>query len=173
MGSRTWVCYDAECGLCVRWVNRFRVALEKHGFALLPLQSPAVRAALQLPDGELLAEMRVITPQGRIFGGADALAYLSSALWKPAFWLTRIPGVMPLLRRAYRYVARTRGCAGNTCPIRRSNLLRVGNPADWLPLLMLGIAAAVFGKLLPPLLYIVFAYLPIVYVWAAVKGGRL
>jgi hypothetical protein len=49
----------------------------------------------------------------------------------------------------------------------------VGNPADWLPLLMLGIAAAVFGKLLPPLLYIVFAYLPIVYVWAAVKGGRL
>jgi predicted DCC family thiol-disulfide oxidoreductase YuxK len=151
--SRNWVCYDAECGLCLRWANRFRTLLEKHGFILLPLQSPMVRAALQLPEDKLLDEMRVITPQGRIFGGADALAYLSSVIWKPLFWFTRIPGVMPLLRRAYRYVARNRGCAGDTCSTRRPNLLRVGNPADWLPLLMLGIAAAAFGRQLPPWFY--------------------
>ena len=147
------MCYDAECGLCVSSANRFRALLAKHGFALLPLQSPAVRKTLQLPEAELLAEMRVITRQGLVLGGADALAYLSSVLFKPFFWLTRIPGAMPLLRRAYRYVARNRGCAGNTCQTRPPLLLRVGNPADWLPLLVLAITAAVFGKPLPAWLY--------------------
>jgi predicted DCC family thiol-disulfide oxidoreductase YuxK len=151
--SRSWVCYDAECPLCIRWANRFRVTLEKHEFTLVALQSPTVRATLQLPDDELLAQMRVITPTGLVFGGADALAYISSVTCKPLFWLTRIPGVMPLLRRAYPYMARNRGCAGKTCQTRPSLLVRVGNPADWLPLLVLGIAAAVFGRELPPWLY--------------------
>ncbi len=147
-----WFCYDADCAFCVHWANRFRVPLERHGFTLLPLQSPAVRAALNLPERELLAEMRVITPV-ETFGGADALAYLSSVICKPLFWLTRIPGVMPLLRRVYRFMARNRGCAGNACQICRAHFLRVGNPVDWLPLLILGIAAAVIGKQLPPWLY--------------------
>lgn len=119
----------------------------------MPLQSPDVRAALHLPENELTAEMRVITPEEKIFGGADALAYLSSVICKPLFWLTRIPGAMPLLRRVYRFVARNRGCAGNACHTRRPILFRVGNPADWLPLLMLGLAAAAFGRQLPPWLY--------------------
>jgi len=123
--SPSWVCYDADCSLCIRWVNRFRTSLEKHGFTLLPLQSPAVRAALHLPETELMAEMRVITPQGFVFGGADALVYLSSILCKPLFWLTRIPGVMPLLRRVYRYVARNRDCAGHTCKTCRPLLVRM------------------------------------------------
>src|SRR4051812_16298755 len=131
--NRPWVCYDADCALCVRWANRFRAVLEKHGVTLLPLQSPAVRTALQLPEDELMAEMRVITPNGFILGGADALAYLSNVICKPLFWLTRIPGAMPLLRRAYRFLARNRGCAGDACHTRRANFLRVGNPVDWLP----------------------------------------
>jgi len=151
--DRPWVCYDADCALCLRWVNRCRHLFEKHGFALLPLQSPAVRAALPLAENELMAEMRVITPEGFVFGGADALAYLCSAICKPLFWLTHIPGVMPLLRRVYRYVARNRGCAGNTCQIDRRTFVEVGNPADWLPLLMLGVTAAVFGTRLPNWLY--------------------
>ena len=148
-----WVCYDADCPLCIRWVNRFRLSLEKNGFTLMPLQSPDVRALLRLPERELLAAMRVITPGGLVHSGADALVYISSRIWKPLFWLTRIPGVMPLLCRIYRYVARNRGCAGNACETRRPFLFRVGNPADWLPLLVLGIAAVAFGTKLPPWLY--------------------
>src|SRR4051812_33501937 len=96
--KRNWVCYDAECSLCIRWVERFRALLEKNGFALFPLQSPEVRAALQLPETDLLKEMRVITATGRVVGGADALAYVSRIVCKPVFWLTRIPGAMPLMR---------------------------------------------------------------------------
>lgn len=120
-GARNWVCYDAECALCIRWAERFRAFLEKHGFALLPLQSPDARAALQLPEHDLLKEMRVITADGRIFGGADALVYLGHLTCKPLFWLTRIPGAMPLLHRAYRFLARHRSCSNAVCraPKRR------------------------------------------------------
>jgi len=148
-----WVCYDADCPMCIRSADRFRGLLERHGFTLLPLQSPAVRDALQLTEPAILAEMRVITRDGDAIGGADALAYISSVVCKPLFWLTRIPGAMPLLRRAYRYVARNRGCAGNACQTRRVNSFRVGNPVDWLPLLILGIVAAAIGKQLPAWLY--------------------
>jgi predicted DCC family thiol-disulfide oxidoreductase YuxK len=113
--ARLWVCYDAECALCVRWAKRFREWLEKHGFTLLPLQSADVRAALQVPEKELLAEMRVITASGRVFGGADALAHISRIACKPLFWLTRIPGAMPLLRLGYRILANNRGCGANAC----------------------------------------------------------
>jgi len=92
----------AECALCVRRARRFQALLERHGFVLVPLQSTAVRAALRVPESELLAEMRVITSDGRVFGGADALVFLSHVVCKPLYELTRIPGVKPLLRIGYR-----------------------------------------------------------------------
>jgi hypothetical protein len=127
--------------------------LEKHGFTLLPLQAPVVRAHLELPEHELLAEMRVITPTGNVFGGAEALVYLGGSVCKTIFWLTRIPGVMPILRRAYFVLARNRGCAGGACRTRRITFGWVGNAADGLPLLILGIAAAVCSRHLSPWLY--------------------
>lgn len=144
-----WVCYDADCALCVRWAARFRALLKRNGFTLIPLQSPAVRAALPLSEEELLTEMRVITLEGRIFGGADALVYLSRVLCKPFFDLTHIPGIKPLLRTAYRFVARTRTCHASSCAARPLRLFRVGNPADWLPLVLLPPTAAAIGARLP------------------------
>ena len=118
-----WVCYDAECALCVRWADRFRAFLKKHGFALVPLQSPEVRTVLNLPEEDLLREMRVITETGLVFGGADALAYISRVACKPVYWLTRIPGAMPLLRSAYHVVAHNRNCVHGACRMMpRKNL---------------------------------------------------
>jgi predicted DCC family thiol-disulfide oxidoreductase YuxK len=151
--KRNWLCYDAECGLCIHWVERFRALLEKNGFALRPLQSPEVRAALCLPESDLLKEMRVITATGHIVGGADALAYISRIACKPLFWLTQIPGAMLLLRAAYRILARNRNCSNGACRMPGRNRFRVGNPVDWLPLAILTIAAAVIGKDFPAWLY--------------------
>jgi alginate O-acetyltransferase complex protein AlgI len=158
---RNWVCYDAECALCVRWAGRFRRLLERRGFTLLPLQSAAVRGILQVPESELFAEMRVITGDGRVLGGADALIYLGRVFWRPLFGFTLIPGVKPLLRMAYRFLARRRNCGDGACrnlPLKRTGgtpgpLRRVGNPADWLPLPILVLAAAVIGRQFPPWAY--------------------
>ena len=150
---RPWVCYDAECALCVRWAERFRTMLERHGFALKPLQSPAVLALLAIPRDELLSEMRVITRDGSVFGGADALIYLSRVIFKPLFVLTRFPGVRPLLKTVYRLIARNRSCSAGACRMRPVKSFRVGNPADWLPLLVPVSAAAILGKHVAPWLY--------------------
>jgi predicted DCC family thiol-disulfide oxidoreductase YuxK len=151
--KQNWICYDAECALCVRWANRLRVLCEKHGFILLPLQSPAVRNVLNVSEEQLLAEMRVITTNGHVFGGADALIYLSHVICKPLLLLTRIPGTTQILRAAYRFLARHRGCAAGACTTRRPAAFGVGNPVDWLPLLILGLAAAVIGAQFPAWLY--------------------
>jgi len=144
----------------VRRARRFQALLERHGFVLVPLQSTAVRAALRVPESELLAEMRVITSDGRVFGGADALVFLSHVVCKPLYELTRIPGVKPLLRIGYRFIARNRDCGGNACTVNRGDKIavtpksfRVGNPVDWLPLPILVLAAAVIGRQFPAWLY--------------------
>jgi predicted DCC family thiol-disulfide oxidoreductase YuxK len=158
--GRDWVCYDADCSLCVRWAGRFRTLLEKHGFLLMPLQSAAVRAALRLPEDDLLKEMRVITRTGTVIGGADAVVYLSRFVFKPLIPFTWIPGAKTILRAAYRYIARNRDCTGKTCELKRTGetpvplkSFRVGNPADWLPLPILVLAAAVNGRQFPAWLY--------------------
>ena len=153
-----WICYDADCAFCVRWAER----LARHGFTVVPLQSPTVRAILRMPENELLAEMRVITREGNIFGGADALIFLCGVVCKPLFALTFVPGVKPILRSVYRIAASRRNCRPGACehlPLKRTGgtpvalWLRVGNPADWLPLLVFPPTAAVIGKPLPAWLY--------------------
>ena len=152
-----WVCYDAECGLCVRWAERFRGLLERHGFLLLPLQSAEVRETLRMPEEELLAEMRVITTNGRVFGGADALVYLSNEVYKPLFWLAHVPGVKPMLRSGYRIIARNRTCSAVGCknPVgKRTGETPVPlKTADWLPLVLLPPTAAVIGTKFPAWIY--------------------
>src|SRR5690348_14266708 len=148
--ARNWVCYDADCPLCQRWVRRFHRLLENHGFTLLPLQSAVVRSALNIPETDLLEEMRVVTATGQILGGADALVYLLRTVAKPLYVFTCIPGAKPLLRILYRFIARHRGCGARACATKP---LRAGNPADWLPLLLLPPATVVIGNHIPAWLY--------------------
>ena len=85
-----WVCLDAEW-LCVSLAGRFRRLLNRHGFGLVPLQTPWVRDRLAHTGEELLSEMRLIPAQGRVRGGAEILTlfvylpviYLLAA-WKGA-----------------------------------------------------------------------------------------
>ena len=108
--SAPLVLYDAECRFCLGLVRRFELLLVRHGFALLPLQTPWVRARLGLSDEQLLAEIRLLLPNGNLFGGADALVEISRGYWWafPLRVLARIPGGMRFLRAIYRWIARHR-----------------------------------------------------------------
>jgi predicted DCC family thiol-disulfide oxidoreductase YuxK len=123
---RGWVLYDAECGFCLSILARVQDTLQAGGFQAEPLQSPWVRERLKLSDPELLREMRVLAPGGRVLGGADAVFYLAGAL-EPRPWWARIlaiagnlPLAKPLGRWIYRWVAARRQCHGGACSIADS-----------------------------------------------------
>jgi len=109
---RGWLLYDADCGFCTRWAWRLALFVGPRGFHLAPLQAPWVRRRLGLSPGELLHELRVLTADDALYGGADALLYLARQIWWawPIVVLTWLPGMLPLARAAYRGVARRRHC---------------------------------------------------------------
>jgi predicted DCC family thiol-disulfide oxidoreductase YuxK len=111
--ARGWLFFDADCTFCVKIVRALAPTLIKRGFALAPLQDPRVGALLGLSQTELLLEMRLLLSNGQQTGGADAAVALAHEIWwaRLLVWLSRLPGVMQLLRRAYRRIAARRKCA--------------------------------------------------------------
>ena len=108
--ARGWLAYDANCGFCLRWAGRVRAILLAREFHLVALQSVWVRQRLALSDDELLREMKLILPDRRVLGGADALVELARHIWwtRPLFALAHLPGAMPTLRVVYGWIARNR-----------------------------------------------------------------
>ncbi len=108
-----WVLYDGECPMCLRSAKRFSRILCSRRFDLAPLQTPWVRERLGLPEGERPKEMIVLTVSGESHRGADAIAFLARHIWWawPLYVLSRLPGVMRLMRRVYRNIAVQRGRA--------------------------------------------------------------
>jgi len=120
--DRTTLIYDGECGLCRRAVDRVR-AWDRNGrFVYLAFQDPAVgRFGIALPA--LAAAMHLVLPDGRVFAGADAVPHILRRLpgkrWLA--WMFAVPGVMPLARRGYRWIAERRHCAVRGLPRRESD----------------------------------------------------
>ncbi len=102
-----WVLFDDQCRRCRRLARRWERLLGKHRFAVAPLQTPWVRERLERCDGELLSEMRLLTPRGGIYGGADALIAVARQIWWawPLYSLTQVPFAKGVLRIAYAWVA--------------------------------------------------------------------
>lgn len=118
MRSRGIVCYDADCSLCTNLIGRWGHRMRRAGFRLAPLQLPAIQRRLGItgiPD-----EMKLLTPQGEIVGGADAVVVIAEGLGLAHDLATRArsPLVGPLLRQLYAVVATHRSCAGGACRIR-------------------------------------------------------
>jgi predicted DCC family thiol-disulfide oxidoreductase YuxK len=111
--ARGWLFYDADCDFCVKIARAIAPTLQKRNFALAPLQDPRVSALLGLSRKELLLEMRLLLSNGQQTGGADAAVALAhEILWAhPLVWLSKLPGMMQLLRRAYRWIASRRKCS--------------------------------------------------------------
>jgi predicted DCC family thiol-disulfide oxidoreductase YuxK len=112
------VCYDGECSICTGLITRWGHRLRRAGFRLAPLQLPAIQRRLSLtgiPD-----EMKLITAQGEIIGGADAVVAIVEGLGLSHDLAegARSPLIRPLLRQLYAAVAKHRSCAGGACRIR-------------------------------------------------------
>jgi predicted DCC family thiol-disulfide oxidoreductase YuxK len=116
--SRGIVCYDGECSLCMNLISRWGHRLRRAGFRLAPLQLPAIQRRLGItviPD-----EMKLITPNGGVIGGADAVVTIAEGLGLSHDLAVgaRSPLVGPLIRRLYAVVAKHRSCVGRQCRIR-------------------------------------------------------
>ena len=88
------LCFDGECLFCRSMMHRWRGTLESRGFELVPLQAEWVRRRLNLPETELMKELRVITPDGRVLGGTAGLVHLCGKMWWvwPVWLMARVPG---------------------------------------------------------------------------------
>jgi alginate O-acetyltransferase complex protein AlgI len=109
---RGWIFFDRDCSFCRELALRFENVLAKRGFSFEPLQEEWVLQRLNLTREQALEEMRVLTSEGEIFGGADAVIALARQIWwaTPLPFLARLPFVHALLYRLYRWVAAHRAC---------------------------------------------------------------
>lgn len=117
-----WVFYDANCALCARSAARSNGLLVRLGFRLLPLQKPGTAERLGVTPEVLMARMHLLTADGRSFAGADALVEIARQVrWaRPFVAATRLPAVLPLLRRGYDWIAASRHCFGEACRVVQS-----------------------------------------------------
>ncbi|MEE2886278.1 MAG: DCC1-like thiol-disulfide oxidoreductase family protein [Planctomycetota bacterium] len=133
-----WLFYDGTCRFCIGMVERWRRPLEQRGFGFAALQEDWVRNQLDLPEQELLQEMRVLSSSGRVRGAADALVFIWGRIWWcwPLWLIAQVPGVHWLLDQAYRWIAARRNCISGTCSVHaHSNTWRGGwTLVGWLPL---------------------------------------
>jgi predicted DCC family thiol-disulfide oxidoreductase YuxK len=104
--------YDGECGICQKSVALLRRWDREHVLRYVPFQDGAavLRFGIALP--KLAAAMHLVFPDGRVYPGADAVPRLLELFpgkrWLA--WLFRIPGVLPLARRIYAWIAIRRHC---------------------------------------------------------------
>lgn len=132
--------FDGECPFCLSLVSRWRNTLERRGFELAPLQTDWVRSRLNLPEKELLNEMRLLTVDDTVLGAMDAYVFIWRKIWwcLPLWLIAHVPGVRFLMNRAYRWVARNRMCLSGACTLPHNS--RAGGDLGivrWLPLLLL------------------------------------
>jgi len=104
--------YDGVCGICQRSVAILQRWDREHVLRFVPFQDGAAVARFGIALPALAAAMHLILPDGRVYSGADAVPELLRLFprrrWLAAlFW---IPGVLPIARRLYAWIARRRHC---------------------------------------------------------------
>jgi predicted DCC family thiol-disulfide oxidoreductase YuxK len=112
--------YDGECGFCSQAVALLRRWDREQVLRFVPFQDGAAVARFGIALPALAAAMHLIRPDGRVYAGADAapelLRLLPGKRWlAPLF---RVPGVLPLARRAYAWIAARRHCLVRGVPAR-------------------------------------------------------
>jgi predicted DCC family thiol-disulfide oxidoreductase YuxK len=104
--------YDGACGMCRDTVRLLRRWDRAGALAYVPFQDPAAVVRFGIPLPALAAAMHLILPDGRVFAGADAAPELARLLPGKS-WLAplyRVPGVRPVARGIYAWIAARRHC---------------------------------------------------------------
>ena len=106
--------YDGECAMCrasALWLMRRALAGGADRFEILPCRSSVRRERYpHITDEACMAAMQLVLPDGRVLSGADAAPEIIRRIprWR---WLASaftLPGVRPLSRRGYAWIARNR-----------------------------------------------------------------
>jgi predicted DCC family thiol-disulfide oxidoreductase YuxK len=104
--------YDAECPMCrasALWL--MRRALSSGQLEIVPCRSSVRRTQFpQVAEETCLTAMQLVLPDGRILSGADAVPELLRRIrgWGWVAAAFALPGIRPLGRRVYAWVARNR-----------------------------------------------------------------
>ena len=110
--DRATLIYDGECGFCRQAVALVSKWDRERRVTLIPFQEQARVAAFRIPLPALAAAMHLVLPDGRVRAGADAapdlLRLLPGKRWLASVFT--VPGVLPVARRVYAWVARQRHC---------------------------------------------------------------
>ena len=121
--ARLDVLYDGGCGFCSRtvvWLRRLDWGGRLHFVDVTTEWDALSRSQPSLDRGACVAAMHVIDTAGCATAGFDGfrtIAWVVPALWIIAP-LLHVPGVAPIGRRVYAYVAAHRS---TTCTVRTSD----------------------------------------------------
>jgi alginate O-acetyltransferase complex protein AlgI len=143
---RGWIFFDEDCSFCRKLALRFENVFGKRGFHFEPLQRQWVRDRLNLTPEQALEEMRVLTADGEVFGGPDAVIFLVRQLWwaAPFAAIAQVRTIHAFLDRGYRWVAGHR-----TCAVSRAPTPSLPTRTRWLALAILPLSALTTKAFLP------------------------
>ena len=104
--------YDGECAMCrasALWI--MRRAMDAGTLEILPCRSAPRRQRFpQVTDAQCMTAMQLVLPDGRVLAGADAMPELLRRIprWRWLASLFTLPGMRPLGRVVYAWIARNR-----------------------------------------------------------------
>jgi predicted DCC family thiol-disulfide oxidoreductase YuxK len=104
--------YDAECSMCrasALWL--MRRALSGGALEILPCRSRVRHQRFpQVAEAACMIAMQLVLPDGRVLSGADAVPELLRRIrgWGWVAGVFALPGIRPLARRLYAWIAQNR-----------------------------------------------------------------
>lgn len=118
LDRRSVLVYDGDCPFCLKQIARIRRWDRAESFEYVPRRTPGLEERFpKLAEGDFNTGMRLVSPDGSIHVGADAVYQIARALpfWRRLAWLYRVPGLRRLARGIYAWIAAHRRSLAGTC----------------------------------------------------------
>ena len=98
------------CRASALWIMRRALSQRRARDPALPRPAPRRERFPQVTEDACLTAMQLVLPDGRVLSGADAVPELLRRIrgWGWLVGVFALPGVRPLARRLYAWVARNR-----------------------------------------------------------------